>query len=151
MLNVLVETQNEWPVAAEAPISPLRVASVEVTELAGVVVTEEFTGVMYVNAPVEVVVPPSVLVTTTFCEPAVPAGVVAVIDVELATTTFVAAAPPIITLAPLLNSVPVIVMAVPPAVDPEAGLALVIVGEETVVNCTIEPGDQVPPTSVQAA
>jgi hypothetical protein len=55
-------------------------------------------------------------------------------DVELATTTFVAATPPTMTVAPLLKSVPVIVIAVPPAVEPEAGETPVMVGADTVVK-----------------
>ncbi len=47
--------------------------------------------------PVEVTVPVSVLVTTTFFAPAVPEGVIAVIEVELATTTPVAGVPSIDT------------------------------------------------------
>jgi hypothetical protein len=67
-------------------------------------------------------------VTVTVAAPAVPAGVVAVIDVLLTTTTFVAAAGPIVTVAPEAKFVPVMVMAVPPAVGPVLGLTLVTVG-----------------------
>ena len=54
------------------------------------------------------------LVTTTLCVP-VPAGVVAVIVVELDTFTLVAGLVPILTVAPLMKPVPVMVMEVPPA------------------------------------
>ena len=57
-------------------------------------------------------------VTVTVTAPAVPAGVVAVICVLLTTTTLVAAALPNVTVAPVAKFVPVIVTAVPPAVDP---------------------------------
>ena len=50
-----------------------------------------------------------------------PAGVVAVIDVLLTTTTLVAAVPPNVTVAPAAKFVPVIVTAVPPAVGPLFG------------------------------
>jgi hypothetical protein len=54
--------------------------------------------------------------------------VVAVIEVLLATFTFVAATPPNLTVAPAEKPVPVIVTAVPPESDPEAGEIEVTVG-----------------------
>jgi len=57
-----------------------------------------------------------------------PAGVVAVISVALTTTTLVAAAAPKVTVAPVAKFVPVIVTAVPPAVDPLFGDTLLTVG-----------------------
>ena len=80
-----------------------------------------------VNAPVLVAVPP-VVVTATILAPAAPAGVIAVMEVSLTTTTLVAATPPTFTLLAPVRFAPVIVMAVPPAVDPETGLTLEIVG-----------------------
>src|SRR6185437_16382076 len=62
---------------------------------------------------------PSVLVTTTLTVPAACAGVVAVMEVLLATATFVAATPPNPTVAPLAKLLPVIVTAVPPLAEPE--------------------------------
>jgi hypothetical protein len=53
---------------------------------------------------------------------------VAVIEVLLTTTTLVAAAVPNFTVAPAAKLVPVIVTAVPPAVDPLFGLTLLTVG-----------------------
>ena len=67
-------------------------------------------------------------VTATVTAPAVPAGVVAVILVLLATTTFVAAVPPNVTVAPVAKFVPVIVTDVPPAVEPLFGDTPVTVG-----------------------
>jgi hypothetical protein len=67
-------------------------------------------------------------VTVTETAPAVPAGVVAVIDVLLTTTTFVAAVAPNFTVAPAAKFVPVIVTAVPPATGPLLGLTLLTVG-----------------------
>lgn len=61
----------------------------------------------------------SVLVTTMSCAPAVPAGVVQVIDVADTTFTLVQAAPPTVTVAPAKKFEPVIVIEVPPAVVPE--------------------------------
>jgi hypothetical protein len=64
---------------------------------------------------------------------------VAVIWVPLTTTTFVAAAPPIVTVAPAAKFVPVIVTVVPPAVDPLFGdtLATLGAGPDTAANVTI--------------
>ena len=67
-------------------------------------------------------------VTVTVVAPALPGGVVAVIDVVLTTTTFVAAVLPNVTVAPAAKLVPVIVTAVPPTVVPLAGLMLLTVG-----------------------
>jgi hypothetical protein len=68
------------------------------------------------------------LVTVTVTAPAAPAGVVAVIDVLLTTVTPVAATPPKVTVAPAAKLVPVMVMAVPPAVEPLLGDTPVMVG-----------------------
>jgi hypothetical protein len=70
-------------------------------------------------------------VTVTVTAPALPAGVVAVIEVLLTTTTLVAAVPPNVTVAPLAKFVPVIVTAVPPDVDPLFGATLLTVGGAT--------------------
>ena len=70
--------------------------------------------------------PPAV--TTMLAVPAVPAGVVHVIDVAETTVTLVQADPPTVTAEPLAKFVPVIVIAVPPAVDPDVGLTEVTVG-----------------------
>jgi hypothetical protein len=67
-------------------------------------------------------------VTVTVTGPALPTGVVAVIVVLFATTTFVADALPNVTVAPAKKFVPVIVTAVPPAVGPLFGLTLPTVG-----------------------
>ena len=76
---------------------------------------------------VSVPVPPGV-VTDTFAGPAAPAGVVAVTEVALTTLTFVAATPPICTVVPVTNPVPVIVTFVLPAVGPWLGVMTVTVG-----------------------
>src|SRR6266404_5454595 len=70
----------------------------------------------------------SVLVTTTATAPAAWAGVVAVIEVLLATVTPVAAVLPKSTVAPAAKFVPVTVTAVPPLTDPEFGDMEVTVG-----------------------
>ena len=79
----------------------------------------------YVNESVNVKAPPAV-VTATFCAPAVPGGVVAVITVALLVNT-VALAPPTVTVA-LAKFVPVIVIVVPPATGPLDGLIILMVG-----------------------
>ncbi len=72
-------------------------------------------------------VPPGEL-TKALAAPALPAGVVALMLVELTTVTLVAAVPPrAIAVAPV-KLVPVMVMVVPPAVEPLVGEILVTVG-----------------------
>ena len=71
---------------------------------------------------------PPVPVTTTLAVPALPAGVLAVIEVELTTLTAVAGMPPIVTSVTRLKSAPVIVTACPPAGRPLDGLMDVTVG-----------------------
>lgn len=83
---------------------------------------------IYVNPLLSVADCASVLVTTTFCAPAVPAGVVHVIDVADTTVTLVHAAPPTVTVAPDKKFVPVIVIAVPPAAVPDVPETLDTVG-----------------------
>src|SRR5262249_20465994 len=55
-------------------------------------------------------------------DPAGRAGVVAVIWLKLVTTTFVAARPPIVTVAPSSKSVPAIVTGVPVPAGPDTGV-----------------------------
>jgi hypothetical protein len=71
--------------------------------------------------------PPGV-VTTTDAVPALPAGVIAVIDVSLLTLTDVAAKPLTVTDVASVKPVPVIVIAVPPKSGPLGGDMLVTVG-----------------------
>jgi len=76
-------------------------------------------------------VPPDPHVTTTSTVPALPAGVVAVIDVELATETEVAAVPPNATVHgedQPVKFVPVMVTLVPVPAAPRAGETLDTVG-----------------------
>ena len=84
----------------------------------------------YVNAPVLVTVPPTV-VTMISLAPACSAGVTAVMEVALTTFTLVAATPPTVTLLAPVKLVPVMVIAVPPAIGPDDGLTLEIVGAAT--------------------
>ena len=84
----------------------------------------------YVNPPVLVAVPPTVVTATSFA-PTTPAGVIAVIEVAVA-TTLVAATPPTFTVVvPVIKFVPVMVNAVAPVSGPDAGNTLVIVGAST--------------------
>jgi len=87
-------------------------------------------GTTYVNALALVAVPPAVVTATLFA-PVVPAGVVAVIDVAPTTVTFVAATLFTVTLVAPVKLVPVIVISVPPKVEPLDGLTLEIVGSRT--------------------
>jgi hypothetical protein len=84
---------------------------------------------VYVNPLVRLPLCPFT-VTVTVTAP-LPAGVVAVIDVLLTTTTLVAAVAPNFTVAPAAKFVPVIVTAVPPAAGPLFGLTLLTVGGTT--------------------
>ena len=81
----------------------------------------------YVNAPVLVTLPPGVVNTTSF-KPAVAAPVTAVTEVALTTFTLVAATPPTVTLLAPVKLVPVIVMVVAPAMGPNTGATVVMVG-----------------------
>ena len=89
----------------------------EAVATAGVAVAEG--GAIYVKPPLNVAACVSVLVTTTSCAPALPAGVVQVIDVDDTRVTLVHAAPPTVTVAPDKKFVPVIVIDVPPAAVPD--------------------------------
>jgi hypothetical protein len=89
-----------------------------------------------VNPPVKLPLCP-LTVTVTVTAPALPAGVLAVICVPLATTTLVAAVPPKVTAAPAAKFVPVMLTAVPPAVDPLFGARLLTVGGDGVRKATI--------------
>jgi len=90
----------------------------------------------YVNALAKLAVPPGVVTATLFA-PTVPAGVTAVTLVEETTTTLVAATPPTVTLVAPVKAVPVIVIAVPPAVEPVAGETEEIVGGAKYVNAFV--------------
>ena len=77
-------------------------------------------------------VPPGV-VTVTLIEPAVLAGLRAVIVVELTTMTSTASAAPNTTTLVPLKLVPVITTLVPPETEPRAGLMELIVGGNVVL------------------
>ena len=74
---------------------------------------------------------PLPVVTVTLFAPEVPAGVTAVTLVAEFTTTLVAATPPTVTLVAPVRFAPVIVITVPPIVEPLVGLTDVIVGGTT--------------------
>ena len=76
---------------------------------------------MYVKPFVSVALNPSGLVTTTFTTPATCAGAFAVIKLLLTTLTLVAAALSNLIVVPATNLLPLILTAVPPAVEPEFG------------------------------
>ena len=80
---------------------------------------------------------PEGVVTTTLAVPAVPAGVVAVMDVALTTVTPVAAAPPMVTPVAPVKLAPVIVRLVPPAVVPVFGLIADTVGAGTALTVIV--------------
>ncbi len=72
--------------------------------------------------PLETLAVPPGFVTATVLVPDVPAGVTAVSVVELTTVTDVAAEPPMVTAVVPVKLVPLMVMAVPPAVGPRLGV-----------------------------
>ena len=74
---------------------------------------------------------PPAVVTATVCEPDVPAGVTAVMDVGETTVKLAAATPPTVTSVAPVKLVPVIVMDVPPPTGPDTGLTPVMVGAGT--------------------
>jgi len=74
---------------------------------------------------------PPEFVTVTVTAPAAAAGVVAEITLVFRTTTFVAAFPPNVTVAPDAKFVPLIVTSVPPSTGPVFGSMLVTVGVGT--------------------
>ena len=83
------------------------------------------------NAFVSVAVPPGVVTATLFA-PALPAGVSTVMVVVEVMFESVTATPPTVTLVmPATKFVPVIVIDVPPRVEPLVGLTDVIVGAGT--------------------
>ena len=98
---------------------------------------DEIVGwVTYVNASAALAVPFGV-VTITFFAPTVPAGVTAVTLVDETTTTLVAATPSTVTLVTFVKLVPVIVIAVPPAVEPDVGdTDEIVVGGVIYVNAS---------------
>ena len=71
---------------------------------------------------------PTGVVTSTLAVAALPAGVLAVIEVELTTVTAVAAVPPMVTAVAPVKPVPVIVTDCPPASGPDGGLRAVTSG-----------------------
>lgn len=87
----------------------------------------EVTGATKVNKEFAVFVPPGV-VTRTLAAPALPAGVVHVAEVLLITLNAEQATPPTVMPVAPVKLVPVIVMGVPPRVEPELGLPAVTVG-----------------------
>jgi len=82
-----------------------------------------------VNNVLAALVPPALVTKTLLLAPAVPAGEVAVILVALTKLTLVAATPLMLTtLGPATKLVPVMVITVPPAVEPLVGEILATVG-----------------------
>ncbi|HEY2091287.1 MAG TPA: hypothetical protein VGJ81_05330 [Thermoanaerobaculia bacterium] len=91
----------------------------------------------YVNPDANVPEPPAV-VTVTLAAPGFPAGVVAVSDVADTTTTFVAAAPPIVSVvAPASKFEPVTVTLSPPLAFPRLGVTELTVGGARYVKAPI--------------
>lgn len=112
-----------------AKLVPVTVINVSPTSgpLDGLTVKIVGRVVLYVKAICLVAVPPGV-VTATLFEPAVPAGVTADMEVELATIKLVASTPSTVTTVAPVKFVPVMVIVVPPPTEPDTGLTAEIVG-----------------------
>ena len=94
---------------------------------------------MYLSDPDVAEVPPGVVTVTSTVPFAVPAGAVAVIVVELTTTTLVAFAVPNFTADAPVRLVPVMVTESPPPAAPEVGLTAVTVGAGVPADTTSVP------------
>jgi hypothetical protein len=103
-------------------------------------------GVPKRKPPASVPVPLSVFVTVTFPVLCAHAGVVAVIVVAFTTVMLVAAAQPIVTVAPARKSVPLIVTGVPPEGEPLSGVMLVTVGVDVAMDVKPLVSVAVPPS-----
>ena len=144
MTAVMLVGETTTTLVAATPPTVTLVAPVKLVPVIVIVVppaveplageTDEIVGgATKVNAPLPIAFPTTVT-TTTSARPAAPAGVTAVMLVGEITFKLVAATPPIVTLVVPLKKVPVIVIAVPPAVEPVAGETDEIVGGATYVN-----------------
>lgn len=136
--RMVVGETKVTPVAAAVPkvtVAPFRkLVPVIVTVVpplavpwAGLTPLTVGAGLLYVKAFVFVAEPVAV-VTTTLTSPAAWAGVTAVILVGLVTDRPVAAVPPTVTLETFTKLVPVMVIVVPPEINPEAGATVETVG-----------------------
>jgi hypothetical protein len=126
-------------VTAVAPVKPVPVivtiAPPACAPVAGLTFVTVGPGVAKENrsAALAVLVPPGV-VTATSTVPVAPAGDVVVIDVADTTVNGTAEAVPNLTAVAPVKFVPVIVTAVPPAVEPPVGDTAVTVGTPAYVN-----------------
>ena len=118
--NVTVGVVPAWKFTVGAAVIVTCVTSATGPD-GGAMLFDEDTAV-YVKLPASDPLPPGV-VTMTAAAPGVPAGVVAVSVVAVATATPVAALPPTVTVVfPATKFVPVIVIRVPPLAGPDAGV-----------------------------
>ena len=124
-------------VTAVAPVKPVPVivmaAPPAKEPLVGEILVTVGTAIK-VNKVLAALVPPGVVVTSTLAVPAVPAGVVAVILVELPTITLVAGTPLMVTAVAPVKLIPVMAMVVPPATGPLVGEILVRIGTGMPLN-----------------
>ena len=124
------------PVAVPAPRAVVATVAVKVTDCPKIEgFAEDVNAVVvvavgvYVNSVFAKLVPPAVVTKTLLLAPAVPAGVVAVMVVELTKLTLVAATPLMVTtLGPATKLLPMMVTLVLPAVEPVVGEILLTVG-----------------------
>ena len=132
LLKRVAVTPPTFTLVAPVKLVPAKLIMVPPVTGPEIGVTKVMVGsATYVKAAVFVTTPPAV-VTTTSLAPAVPAGVTAVMEVELTITTLVAAIPPTFTVvAPTIKLVPTMVMEVPAVSGPDVGETLTMVGSAT--------------------
>ena len=128
--TLVAATPPTFTLVAPVKFVPVMVMVVppSVEPLDGVTLEIVGAGTTYVNVIACVVDPLGVVTTIVLAPIVVDAGVTAVIEVALTTTTLVAATPLIFKLLAPVKFVPVMVIAVPPLVGPVAGVTDVITG-----------------------
>ena len=134
MTSAVAATPPTFTLVAPLRLLPLIVNAVPplAGPVAGLTLAIVGSGTTEVNAAARVAVPPAVVTATSFT-PAVLAAVTAFTEVAVATMP-VADTPPTFTCVVPARSVPVMVMVVPPSVDPDTGVRLLITGAATTAS-----------------
>ena len=134
MTSAVAATPPTFTLVAPLRLLPLIVNAVPplAGPVAGLTLAIAGSGTTEVNAAARVAVPPAVVTATSFT-PAVLAAVTAFTEVAVATMR-VADTPPTFTCVVPARSVPVMVMVVPPSVDPDTGVRLLITGAATTAS-----------------
>ena len=133
VMEVAVATTLLAAIPPMVTLAPLKFVPVIVNDVPPVIgpvlgVTLAIVGAATKVYALALVPTPPGVVTPTLCAPATPAGAKATMLVDEITEIFVAATPPTVTIVASDKFVPVMVMIVPAAIGPAAGLTLAIVG-----------------------